>query len=240
MIPHPEEANVYSAEWFAFFHKNIPPSRTELECEFIREICPLVAFPRILDVCCGMGRHARLLAAEGYAVTGIDRDAEAIAEARLPGAGSPVFLRENILAYEPEREAFDAVLILSQSFGFFTEAENLAVLSRLGPALRRGGRMILDLWNPAFFPSRLAPRHFEMPQGRVLETKKMEGDRLSVRLDYPDGGHEYFSWQTFSETQMAILARRAGLRLRDSHSDFDGALAPTPDKPKIQFVLDRP
>ena len=34
---------------------------------------------RVLDVACGSGRHLRWLAAQGFAVTGIDRDAAALA-----------------------------------------------------------------------------------------------------------------------------------------------------------------
>ncbi len=33
---------------------------------------------RVLDVACGSGRHARWLAAQGYAVTGVDRNADAL------------------------------------------------------------------------------------------------------------------------------------------------------------------
>ena len=33
----------------------------------------------VLDVACGSGRHVRWLAAQGWQVTGIDRDAEATA-----------------------------------------------------------------------------------------------------------------------------------------------------------------
>lgn len=41
---------------------------------------------RVLDVACGSGRHARWLAARGYRVDAVDRDAEAIATlAGVPG-----------------------------------------------------------------------------------------------------------------------------------------------------------
>ena len=41
---------------------------------------------RVLDVACGGGRHARLLAQLGFQVTGVDRDPDAIATlAGLPG-----------------------------------------------------------------------------------------------------------------------------------------------------------
>ncbi|MCU0923961.1 MAG: class I SAM-dependent methyltransferase, partial [Burkholderiaceae bacterium] len=36
----------------------------------------------VLDVACGSGRHVRWLAAQGFAVTGIDRKAEAVAPLR--------------------------------------------------------------------------------------------------------------------------------------------------------------
>jgi SAM-dependent methyltransferase len=34
---------------------------------------------RVLDLACGSGRHVRWLAAQGFAVTGVDRDAQALA-----------------------------------------------------------------------------------------------------------------------------------------------------------------
>lgn len=37
---------------------------------------------RVLDVACGSGRHLRWLAAQGFAVTGVDRDAAALAPLR--------------------------------------------------------------------------------------------------------------------------------------------------------------
>ncbi|MDP4300571.1 class I SAM-dependent methyltransferase [Leptothrix discophora] len=39
----------------------------------------LAAARRVLDLACGGGRHARWLAAQGHAVTALDRDAEALA-----------------------------------------------------------------------------------------------------------------------------------------------------------------
>jgi len=42
----------------------------------------LPAGARVLDVACGSGRHLRWLAERGFAVTGVDRDAEALAPLR--------------------------------------------------------------------------------------------------------------------------------------------------------------
>ncbi|MDB6134387.1 MAG: class SAM-dependent methyltransferase [Verrucomicrobiales bacterium] len=68
--------NAYTPEWFEFFHRAIPSAGTEQECASVRSVCPLPLYQCILDVCCGMGRHAHRLAGAGYRVTGIKRNAD--------------------------------------------------------------------------------------------------------------------------------------------------------------------
>ncbi|MES2709880.1 MAG: class I SAM-dependent methyltransferase [Verrucomicrobiota bacterium] len=234
----PNPLNAYSPEWFQFFHEGIPEVRTAQEAGFISALCPVADFPRILDVCCGMGRHSRALASLGYAVTGIERDPAAVAAA-VRQSGGPVYREMDIRDWRPEPESFDAAVILSQSFGFFGAEANLEILTRLAAALRPGGRIVLDLWNPAFFLTRQGRRDFVLPGGMVVETKQMTGDRLTVRLDYPGGGSDLFEWQTFTEIQMADFAGKAGLGVMPALTDYDPAATPSPDRPKIQFVLER-
>ena len=73
----------------------------------------LPAGARVLDVACGTGRHMAWLAHGGYACTGIDRSAEALAEASRYGQtvqadieGGPWPLVENGLP-----KTFDVVLV---------------------------------------------------------------------------------------------------------------------------------
>jgi SAM-dependent methyltransferase len=46
---------------------------------------PLIPAGEVLDLACGAGRHARLLASLGHPVTAVDRDADALALAAGPG-----------------------------------------------------------------------------------------------------------------------------------------------------------
>jgi SAM-dependent methyltransferase len=63
----------------------------------------------VLDVACGRGRHLRWLAARGFAVTGIDRDAAAVAP--LQDAAEIIVADiENAAWPIPERR-FDAVVV---------------------------------------------------------------------------------------------------------------------------------
>ncbi|WP_367871165.1 class I SAM-dependent methyltransferase [Luteolibacter sp. Populi] len=232
------ESNTYSPAWFANFHAGIPAARTEQEAVLVEHCCPLPDFSRLLDVCCGMGRHARALGARGYSVTGIERDEQAIAFAREQGSG-PLYLQTNIRDWIPQPASFNAVIILSQSFGYFDAPTNREILSRLAASLRSGGRLILDLWNLDFFQTRQGVHVFDLPTGTVRETKRIEGDRLFTRLDYPDGSHDAFEFQTFSPAQMEQFAFGANLKLLEACTDYSPGVVPSPDKPKLQYLLER-
>jgi SAM-dependent methyltransferase len=232
------DPNAYSRRWFDFFHVGIDDARTIEEAAFVCRCAPLPDFRKLADVCCGMGRHARALAGQGYSVIGIDRDADAIAKARELGGG-PSYVHADIRDYRPAPGVFDVAIIMSQSFGYFDPTTNRDVLGWLAAGLREGGRIILDLWNQEFFAAHQGERELETAGGVVRESKRLNGDRLCVQLDYPDGAHEEFEWQLFSPAEMISLARSVGLALLLSCTDFDTTITPSPAKPRIQFVLER-
>lgn len=90
----------------------------------------------VLDVACGSGRHARPMAAAGYCVTAVDRDAEALAGMRgLPGI--------QVLRCDLEGggwpfadAAFDSVLVSRYLYR--------PLLPSLLAALRPGGLLIYE------------------------------------------------------------------------------------------------
>jgi SAM-dependent methyltransferase len=232
------ESNVYSRRWFEFFHDGIDETRTIHEATFVCRCAPLADFRKLADVCCGMGRHARALSSRGYSVTGIDRDSDAITNAREL-AGGPSYVHADIRHYRSAPGTFDVAIVMSQSFGYFDPTTNRDVLGRLATGLREGGRVILDLWNQDFFATHQGERELETASGVVRESKHLNGDRLRVQLDYPDGAHEEFEWQLFTPAKMISLAQSVGLALLLSCTDFDTMITPSPAKPRIHFVLER-
>jgi SAM-dependent methyltransferase len=230
--------NSYSPHWFEFFHFGIAEERTQREIEFICATAPLPQFRRVLDVCCGTGRHARALAARGYAVTGVERDSAAVAHARQL-AGGPEYIESDVRQFDPLAATYDVAIVMSQSFGYFDEATNRGLLRRLSGGLRDGGRIILDLWNPEFFIAHQGERNLETPAGIVREQKKVQSGRLFIHLIYPDGAEENFEWELFSPNQMGQLAKSIETTVVIACSGFDPAANPSPDNPRIQFVLER-
>src|ERR1700682_4584505 len=94
-------SNSYSQRWFETFHAGIAEERTNKEVEFLCACAPLPDFRKVLDVCCGMGRHARALATRDYLVTGLERDAMAISRARAL-AGGPTYIQRDVRDYRPD------------------------------------------------------------------------------------------------------------------------------------------
>ncbi|MGH2479952.1 MAG: class I SAM-dependent methyltransferase [Ktedonobacteraceae bacterium] len=97
---------------------------TEQDVNFLARQLPLPRYTRVLDLCCGYGRHALCLAQRGYQVTGLDRDEAAISEARKRAeeAGQPItYIAGDMLRIGELSGEFDAIINMWQSFGYFDE-----------------------------------------------------------------------------------------------------------------------
>ena len=75
-------SNAYSALWFQLFMPMQKEEWTQKDVTFLARQLPRPRYQRVLDLCCGHGRHALPLARLGYTVTGLDRDEATIAQAR--------------------------------------------------------------------------------------------------------------------------------------------------------------
>lgn len=123
---------------------------------------------RILDVPCGIGRHATRLAKMGYRVLGLDLSPAYVVRARELAEAEGVSDRaayrvgdmRNLGASVPEAERpFDAALNLWTSLGYYGEETDLAVLRGYRDLVQSGGLMILYVVNRDW-----VVRHFD-PQG---------------------------------------------------------------------------
>jgi SAM-dependent methyltransferase len=103
---------------------------------------------RILDLCCGTGRHANWLCEQGFEVTGLDLSARNIAKAKTIACTNVQFRQLDMRKLDYQ-QYFDLVLNLFTSFGYFeTYSDNLIVLTGVAAALRENGRFVLDYLNP--------------------------------------------------------------------------------------------
>jgi SAM-dependent methyltransferase len=237
----------YSDTWFELFVHTIDPAQTQREIEFLARQLPPPRFKRILDVCCGTGRHAVPLAQRGYEVLGIDCNNTALERARaaavavVAAAGNrPAEFRPlDMQCIEQIDRRFDAVILLWQSFGQFDERTNRDVLRQVAQALEPEGRFVIDLYHREFFVSRLATRRHERGGRTIVEHKRMDGERLTVQLDYGDGTQDILQWQLFTPEEMSALMRSLGMKQILACSEFNEQEPPTNDRPRVQYVFEK-
>jgi SAM-dependent methyltransferase len=146
-------------DWWAYhyrvLHRQQIPGISQWDddlVELIVEVLRLRPGDHVLDLACGSGEHAIRLSHRGLDVLGVDIAASLIDHCRQRAAETKAetarFERGDMrqLAYEG---TFDAVLLLSGSFGFFDDATNMDVLTRMARALRPGGKVLVDVFDPA-------------------------------------------------------------------------------------------
>ncbi len=196
------------------------PAEAERIAALIRQVHPEAR--RLLDVACGTGEHARLLAqSHGFQVDGLDLDPAMVrlAAAKLP-AGD--FRVADMIDFDLGR-SYDAVLCLFSSIGYVRTLDNVRrTLASFRRHLAPGGVIVVEPW---FAPGVLEP-------GRVtVNTAEAEGvqvcrmahtsvdGRISrLRMDYligrPDGirhASEVHELGLFTQEEMQASFRAAGL-----------------------------
>jgi SAM-dependent methyltransferase len=95
----------------------------------------------VLELGCGSGRDSAILSRAGLALTGIDRSAEALAEARAR-VPNGTFYEGDIRDGFPDNARFGAI-VASLVLHYFTWDETQQLAERLFRCLRRGGVLLV-------------------------------------------------------------------------------------------------
>src|SRR5262245_5505884 len=122
-------------------------ARTEAQVDAIVSLMRLEAGALVLDLCCGVGRHAIALARRGCRVTGVDRTVAYLDQARerARAAGVEVELVRSDMRAFVRAEAFDAAVNLFTSFGYFDDPlDDLRVARNVAASVRPGGRALFE------------------------------------------------------------------------------------------------
>jgi SAM-dependent methyltransferase len=196
---------------------------TNSEAEATLKLLEVQPPARILDLCCGVGRHSLELAARGFAVTGVDRTAAYLERARHSAAGKNLaieFVRASMGEFR-RPGAFDAAINMFTSFGYFaSDDEELAVLTNVFESLRSGGGLMIDVLGKEVLCRRFQPRSWQpSPDGTafLLEERKVRSGWATIENRWivfdETGKHEFhFDLRVYSGRELEQLLVRAGFR----------------------------
>lgn len=122
-------------------------SNAKVELENVVGLLKIQKDERILDLCCGTGRHSLILARQGLDVVGIDRTASFIGKARQKAEQDNLkvdFVVDDMKEF-CRPNSFDVVMNLFGSFGYFEDpADDRQVVRNMYASLRPGGRFLIE------------------------------------------------------------------------------------------------
>ena len=179
---------------------------------------------RILDLCCGQGRHSLELARRGFRdVTGLDRSRYLIrlARKRARQCDLPVSFHEgDARRFRLGDGEFHCVCVLGNSFGYFDRPEDdLAVLEAVKRALASGGTLVMDLMDGEWMRDNFEPRSWEWVDQNHFVCRERElagdGDRLISRevVVHAERGviaDQFYAERLYSKERLEALLSGAG------------------------------
>jgi SAM-dependent methyltransferase len=200
-----------------------PPRRWEAAEAEAAQAVALLGLPAgaaVLDLCCGVGRHALALARNGFRVTGVDRTARYLSRARRSAEAEGLaidWVQDDMRSFR-RAAAFDGAVNLYTSFGYFAEArDDLRVLEQVHASLRPGGRLLIDTQGKEVLARIYQPTEwYETEDGALhLEERLLDPDwgRLHMRWIRIAGGERRdftLSLRLYAASELGALARQAG------------------------------
>ncbi|MGW7074689.1 class I SAM-dependent methyltransferase [Streptomyces sp. NPDC054866] len=207
--------------------------RGDREAVELEKLVGLDSPSRIVDMCCGPGRHAIPLARRGHHVIGVDNTRRYLDSAKELAENEGVrasFIHADARHYRSSPPA-DLVLNLWSSFGHFADpADNLRVLQQAYLSLRKGGLFVLHVRSRETHSARLtAERSWTERDGVLyLEERCVVDDwrRVRGRWIVVDGAERrdfpYEAWLYSGEELRAMLGQ-IGFKTVTLYGDFTGA-----------------
>ena len=188
--------------------------------------------PSVLDLCCGVGRHSLEFARRGFQVTGVDRTATYLYEARRRAAEEDLqveFLQEDMRTFV-RPESFDAVINYFTSFGYFESEENdRRVLANAHRSLTASGVLLMEMMGKEILARVFSERGWREEDGMlILEDRKLTPDWSTIHnrwiiLEGEDRREVTLTIRLYSAAELSTLLKEAGFGKVDVYGDFSGA-----------------
>ncbi|MCA8915911.1 MAG: class I SAM-dependent methyltransferase [Planctomycetes bacterium] len=182
---------------------------------------------RVLDLCCGAGRHLLPMRASGLDAVGLDLSMPLLVAGKLEGAA----VRADARAIPYASGRFDVVTNLFSSFGYFPDdGAHHRVLQEVRRVLKAGGTLVIDHMNAEVTIANLEPESTEQRDGLTLVQRRRydpKGRRVIKDVEYtPDGlppRHWTESVRLFKPAELDEFLTQAGLEPTARFGDLDGS-----------------
>jgi D-alanine-D-alanine ligase len=215
---------------------------TRFEVDLFTEVLGLNNDNKILDLCCGHGRHSLELARRGFKhVEGLERSHYLVQRARISAKKDDlsVKFREGDARKLPYPDSsFDVVLILGNSFGYFeTINDDLRVLKQVFRVLRPWGRLLIDAADGEFLKNNFQPRSWEWidkkhfvcrERSLSLDNQRLISREVITNVNKGVIADQFYGERLYTQDILQQITKTAGF----TEIKFHGTL--TPDSKRNQ------
>ena len=187
----------------------------------------------VLDAPCGFGRHSIPLARAGYRVTGVDRSAPLIEEARRRGRNArwPKWAIADYRELPMPDESFDLVINLFSSLGYLGDEQDTRALAEFRRVLRPGGRLVIETMHRDALIANWSEHDWHLlGEGKLLLEQRTFDPaggvaQMTQTLVPSSGARESrtMSLRIYTATELCAMLDRAGFSESRCHGDLDGA-----------------
>ncbi|MEM6725330.1 MAG: methyltransferase domain-containing protein [Bacteroidota bacterium] len=219
-------------EWFeswfdSHYYHILYQNRDTQEAEgFVRALTQKLEIPtesRMMDLACGKGRYARLLAEYAEEVVGLDLSEESIKYAKQFESGRLTFYKHDMRQLF-RINYFDFIFNLFTSFGYFkTDREHLRVFMNIEKGLRPGGTFIFDYFNLASVKAKLVPQEVIQRGDYTFEvSRRIEHQQVIKRIKVQDTETRHYEEQVraFTLTDFEAMFQEAGLQIVEKFGNY--------------------
>ncbi|MCC7575303.1 MAG: methyltransferase domain-containing protein [Methanomethylovorans sp.] len=196
---------------------------TREEIDMFLSVLALPQESRILDLCCGQGRHSMEIARRGFKnVEGLDRSHYLIQRAKNTAKkeGLNIRFKEGDARKTPySTDTFDAVLLLGNSFGYFeTSEEDLRVLNEVKRVLKPWGKILLDVTDGAYLKGNYQPRSWEWidkhnfvcrERSLSLDSQKLISREVIVNDEQGVIADQFYAERLYTQESLKELLKKA-------------------------------
>jgi cyclopropane fatty-acyl-phospholipid synthase-like methyltransferase len=226
------------SEWFKDWfntqeYLNVYQHRNESDAEeHLKLILENIEIPngaKILDMACGAGRHAIILARKNFNVTAVDLSENLISISRQSAQNENLninFVQSDIRNFNSNNK-FDLVINLFTSFGYFeTDEENFSVLKKAYSLLVDDGFFVLDFFNSQFLKKNLVEFSEEnLDNAEIHQYRKIKDNRVTKKIVITKDGilstYEE-SVRMFTEDELVDAIQNIGFDIYKTFGDFLG------------------
>ncbi|MCL2444380.1 MAG: class I SAM-dependent methyltransferase [Treponema sp.] len=191
---------------------------------------PLKSIPRVLDLCCGLGRISCELAQMGFAVTGVD-----ITESFLKAAKEDAEYEKLDIEYIKcdarefiRPDYFDTIVNLYISFGYFTDQkDDLKVLRNVYESLKKDGAFIIETLGKEISSRDFVEAEWFERAGYTMLTEYEPLDSWTFLKNrwilIKDGKRleKTFIQRLYSASELRTILQEAGFKTIEIYGDWD-------------------